>query len=80
MEGTEAGPERDGVLYARIRRSMRPGCMMVFALDLQRPGKHFSSQQQRSPGADLPLMPIEYWPPVHVADNAVSAHVWPLQS
>ncbi|KAK9805596.1 hypothetical protein WJX72_006866 [[Myrmecia] bisecta] len=35
VEGTEAGQEQDDVLYARIRRSMRPDCMMVFALDLQ---------------------------------------------
>ncbi|KAK9803675.1 hypothetical protein WJX72_011127 [[Myrmecia] bisecta] len=36
VEGTEAGQEQDDLLYARIRRSMRPDCMMVFALDLQR--------------------------------------------
>ena len=46
VESSEAGQEQDDVLYARIRRSMRPDCMMVFALDLQRTGTHLSPQQQ----------------------------------
>ncbi len=46
VEGSEAGQKQDDLLHARIRRSMRPDCMMVFALDLQRTGKHLSSQQQ----------------------------------
>ncbi len=42
-EGKGTGQDRDDVMYARIRRSMRPDCMMVFALDLQQTGKHLSS-------------------------------------